>query len=302
MRAGIVILAESRWSEARRRWRLAEQYGFDTAWTYDHIGWRELVDGPWFDAVPTLTAAATVTSAIQLGTLVASPNFRHPVPFAREVTALDDISDGRMVVGIGAGAPSLDVTVLNSPELTARQRFDRFAEFTELLDAVLTGDCTTWRGGYYQAIAARSHPGCVQRPRAPFVIAANGPRGFRLAARTCTAPGDGWVTTGTTREDSASWWRSVAECARRFEDALHAEGRPATDDDATGGVRRLLNLDANPVYSLSSVECFADGVGRAAELGFTDVITHWPRPSSWYAGDESVLDKVAADVLPTLAG
>src|SRR5258707_15632260 len=103
MRVGIIILPDERWSTASRRWRLAEEYGFDHAWTYDHIGWRDLVDGPWFDAVPTLTAAAQVTSRIRLGTMVASPNFRHPVHFAREITALDDISDGRITLGIGAG-------------------------------------------------------------------------------------------------------------------------------------------------------------------------------------------------------
>jgi alkanesulfonate monooxygenase SsuD/methylene tetrahydromethanopterin reductase-like flavin-dependent oxidoreductase (luciferase family) len=97
VRVGIVILPDERWSVAARRWRLAEEYGFAHAWTYDHLGWRSLVDGPWFDAVPTLTAAALETSRIRLGTLVASPNFRHPVPFARQVTALDDISGGRIV-------------------------------------------------------------------------------------------------------------------------------------------------------------------------------------------------------------
>src|SRR5439155_14487839 len=103
MRVGIVILPDLRWSQARDRWRLAEEYGFDHAWTYDHLGWRDLVDGPWFDAVPTLTAAATVTDRIGLGTWVASPNFRHPVHFARELTALDDISRGRLLIGAGAG-------------------------------------------------------------------------------------------------------------------------------------------------------------------------------------------------------
>src|SRR3954454_24713084 len=103
MRIGIVILPDQRWSVAGRRWQRAEQDGFDHAWTYDHIGWRSLVDGPWFDAVPTLTAAAMVTRRIRLGTLVASPNFRHPVPFARSLLALDDVSNGRMVLGVGSG-------------------------------------------------------------------------------------------------------------------------------------------------------------------------------------------------------
>ncbi|MGH8921895.1 MAG: LLM class flavin-dependent oxidoreductase, partial [Acidimicrobiales bacterium] len=48
MRAGIVILPEDRWWAAEPKWRAAEEYGFDHAWTYDHLGWRSLVDGPWF--------------------------------------------------------------------------------------------------------------------------------------------------------------------------------------------------------------------------------------------------------------
>jgi alkanesulfonate monooxygenase SsuD/methylene tetrahydromethanopterin reductase-like flavin-dependent oxidoreductase (luciferase family) len=122
VRIGIIILPDLRWQQAARRWRRAEEYGFARAWTYDHLGWRDLVDGPWFDAVPTLTAAAMVTSRIPLGTMVASPNFRHPVSFARQLTALDDVSNGRLILGVGAGAggTSFDTTVLGGPPLTAR--------------------------------------------------------------------------------------------------------------------------------------------------------------------------------------
>src|SRR6185312_13272512 len=118
MRVGIIILPDQRWSEASRRWRLAEEYGFDSAWTYDHLGWRDLVDGPWFDAVPVLTAAALATSRIRLGTMVASPNFRHPVHFAREVIALDDIAGGRLTLGLGAGGLGFDAAVLGRPDLS----------------------------------------------------------------------------------------------------------------------------------------------------------------------------------------
>src|SRR3954453_23312903 len=126
MRFGIVILPDQRWPVSARRWRLAEEYGFDHAWTYDHLGWRDLVDGPWFDAVPTLTAAAAVTSRIRLGTLVASANFRHPVHFAREVPALDDISGGRLTLGLGAGGEGYDANVLGTPPLPPGRRVDRF--------------------------------------------------------------------------------------------------------------------------------------------------------------------------------
>jgi len=275
VRVGIVILPDRRWAQAQERWRRAEEYGFSHAWTYDHLAWRDLADGPWFDAVATLTAAATVTSTIRLGTLVASPNFRHPVHFAREITALDDVSNGRLTLGLGAGAPapSFDALVLGRAPLAPRERADRFQEFVELLDTLLRNERTTWRGDHYEAVDARSTPGCVQQPRVPFVIAANGPRGMALAARF----GEGWVTMGGQADDLESWWRSVADLANRYE--------------GTGD--RYLMLDSAPIFSLSSASFFEAQLGRAAELGFTDAITHWPRPSSWYAGDEAVLDEVA---------
>ncbi|MEH1014834.1 LLM class flavin-dependent oxidoreductase [Micromonospora sp. CPCC 206060] len=290
MRIGIVILPDRRWSESEHRWRQAEQWGFDHAWTYDHLGWRDLVDGPWFDSVPTLTAAAMVTSRIRLGTLVASPNFRHPVHFARQVTALDDVSGGRVLLGVGAGGIGFDSAVLGGETLPPKQRVDRFAEFVELLDLVLREDGVDWRGDWFAAVDARRNPGCVQTPRVPFVVAANGPRSMRLAARF----GQGWVTTGAGGDDLETWWDSVADLTERMDKILAAVGRdPATLD-------RYLSLDSAPVFSLTSATFFADAVARAARLGFTDVMTHWPRASSWYAGDEAVLTEVATGLLPEL--
>lgn len=284
MRFGIVILPEHRWAEARERWRRAEEYGFDHAWTYDHVGWRDLVDGPWFDAVATLTAAATATERIRLGTHVASANFRHPAVFARSITAIDDISAGRLMLGLGAGGQGFDAEVLGRPPLSGRERQDRFTEFVALLDAILTGERTTTEGEWFTAVDARSAPGCVQRPRVPFIVAGNAPRSIALAATY----GDGWVTTGAQADDLDAWWQAVARNAGRFDEALDAAGRPRDEP------QRHLSLDTGPGYSLASVEAFADFLGRAEELGFTDVICHWPRPSGWYAGDEAVLDEVAA--------
>ncbi len=256
MRFGIIILPDQRWQQAARRWQRAEEFGFDHAWTYDHLGWRTLVDGPWFDAVPTLTAAATVTSRIPLGTLVASPNFRHPVSFARQLTALDDISNGRILLGLGAGAggTSFDTKVLGEPELTAGERVDRFTEFATLLDELLRTDHVTWSGRYYTAVDARNLPGCVQQPRIPFIMAANGRRSIALAARL----GDGWVTTGHQSDDLSAWWLSVGDGIRRFEDALVAADRePAS-------VPKYVSLDAAGPYSLSS-HGLPDGRRRSAQ-------------------------------------
>ena len=287
LRFGIVILPEYRWSDARRLWMRAEELGFDHAWTYDHLGWRDLVDGPWFDAVPTLTAAATVTSTIRLGTHVASANFRHPVAFARQVTALDDISNGRFLLGVGAGGPGFDSAVLGQSPLTGRARVDRYVEFVELLDRVLCNHSTTWEGDFFSAIDARSAPGSLQSPRIPFIVAGNARRSIGLAARF----GDGWMTTGAPVDTDEAWWKAVAENCARFDEELQARGR------GTEGPARYLSLDAAPGYSLRSVDAFADAVGQAGELGFTDVISHWPRPSGWYAGDESILDTIASRFL-----
>ena len=92
MRVGVTILPEYRWPEARARWRAAEELGFDDAWTFDHLGFGELLDTPWYGALPTLAAAAAVTSRIRLGTLVSNPNFRHPAPFARDLIGLEEVA------------------------------------------------------------------------------------------------------------------------------------------------------------------------------------------------------------------
>jgi hypothetical protein len=80
----------------------------------------------------------------------------------------------------------------------------------------------------------------------------------------------------------------VATLAGRLDDAASAAGRdPASID-------RYLSLDSGGQFSLESVDAFDDMVGRATELGFTDVISHWPRAEGIYAGDEEVLYEVAS--------
>ncbi|WP_231591298.1 LLM class flavin-dependent oxidoreductase [Saccharothrix sp. ST-888] len=177
MRLSTVILPTRRWSEGQKIWQRAEDLGFHTAYTYDHLSWRSFRDDTWFGAIPVLTAAATVTERIRLGTLVASPNFRHPVTLAKELLTLDDISGARLTAGIGAGGPGFDTTVLGQKAWSAKERADRFAEFVPLLDKLLTRDATTEQGHRYAAVEARNIPGCVQRPRIPFYLAATGPRG-----------------------------------------------------------------------------------------------------------------------------
>ncbi|MFI5735765.1 LLM class flavin-dependent oxidoreductase [Kribbella sp. NPDC051587] len=285
MRFGITILPEYRWKEAERRWRRAEELGFDHAWTYDHLTWGGLQDSPWYGTTPTLTAAALATSTIKLGTFVTSPNFRHPLALTREILALDDISDGRFLCGIGAGG-GIDTTIQGGPELGPREKVDRLTEFVELLDTLLTTDGVDYKGEYFEVRNGRTLPGCIQQPRVPFVMAANGPRSLRLAAKY----GAGWVTTGGRADDLDGWFKTVADLTHRLDDTLAAAGEDRPFD-------RYLSLD-NSLYALTSVAAFEDLTGRAAALGFTDVITHWPRAEGIYAGSEDVLEQVAAEVIP----
>jgi alkanesulfonate monooxygenase SsuD/methylene tetrahydromethanopterin reductase-like flavin-dependent oxidoreductase (luciferase family) len=160
-------------------WRRGEELGFDHLWTYDHLTWDPLAGTPWGATIPTLVAAAGVTSRVRLGTWVSSPNFRHPVPFARELAALDDVSGGRAVLGVGAGGNGHDAKVLGAEVLRPAERAARLEEFVDLLGRLLVDDHVRYTGRFYSAVDARTTLPCVQRPRLPIVVAADGPRTLR---------------------------------------------------------------------------------------------------------------------------
>ena len=286
MRLGVVILPELRWSRAQPLWQRAEALGFAHAWTYDHLAWRSLRDRSWFGAIPTLTAAAVVTERIRLGPLVASPNFRHPVPFAKELVTLDDVSAGRLTLGIGAGGLGWDATILGQDPWSPGERAGRFAEFVELTDRLLREPAISYRGRYYAADDARTHPGCVQAPRIPFAIAATGPRGMRLAATHA----DLWVTTGVPYGEGPLPASDGAGVVREQLDRLDAACAAVGRDP--GSLRRLVLTGQALDSGLVSVDAFHDTTGRYAEAGVTDFVVHWPRADAPYAGDLEAFERI----------
>jgi alkanesulfonate monooxygenase SsuD/methylene tetrahydromethanopterin reductase-like flavin-dependent oxidoreductase (luciferase family) len=288
MDVGVLILPEHRWAEAEPLWRRAEDLGFAHVWTYDHLAWRSLRDHPWHAAVPALAAAALATSRIRLGTLVATPNFRHPVTFARELVTLDDLSGGRLTVGLGAGGPGWDASMLGQPTWSAGERAERFAEFVTLLDRLLREPETSYDGRYFRAIEARTHPGCVQRPRVPLAVAATGPRGMRVAA----AHAEIWVTNGDRAYDGPPLGpEEGAAVFRRQSRLLDEVCRGAGRDPA--GLRRLVLTGPRLDGGLASPAAFRTVVEAYAEAGATDLVVHWPRPDEPYAGDPAVLERLA---------
>ena len=291
MHLSTVILPVFPWREGREVWRRAEDLGFHAAYTYDHLTWQSFRGGPWHATVPTLTAAAAVTERIRLGTMVASPNFRHPVPFAKDLMTLDEISGGRFTLGIGAGAggDAFDATVLGEANWSVKERADRFGEFTRLLDKLLTRDETTAEeGSYYRAFAAEMLPGSTQRPRIPFHIAAIGPRAMRLAAEL----GQGWITYGAM-EDGPS---VVAGQIERLREACAASGRDVAELELT-----LLSMGrSTQERPLDSFEAFLDWAGRYRALGITELVLHWPIPDSEFAADMKVFERIAVEGLAAL--
>jgi alkanesulfonate monooxygenase SsuD/methylene tetrahydromethanopterin reductase-like flavin-dependent oxidoreductase (luciferase family) len=295
MRHGVILLPEQRWARARQRWVSAERLGFHHAWMYDHLVWRWFRDKPWFAPIPTLTAAAAATTRIMLGTLVANPTIRHPVSFAKDIMTLDDISDGRVICGIGTGAPGYDDEVLGAAPLTTRERADRFAEFVELTDQVLRQSKADYQGKYYKVSGAHLHPGCVQRPRVPLAVAATGPRGIRMAARFA----DIWVTTAWPGHGEPVRYDSVvpviAAQSAQLEEACAAIGR----DPAT--VRRMVVTGALIGGVLESVETYLDACGMFGAIGITDLVIHWPRADFPYQASMDVLEDLASTVLSRAA-
>jgi alkanesulfonate monooxygenase SsuD/methylene tetrahydromethanopterin reductase-like flavin-dependent oxidoreductase (luciferase family) len=287
MRVGVVILPELPWPQQKRLWKRAEEIGFDHAWTYDHLAWGALRDEPWFGAVPTLAAAAVATTGIRIGPLVTSPNFRHPVAYARELITLDDLSGGRITVGIGSGSPGWDATILGEPAWPPRERAERFSEFVALLDRLLREPAVSADGHYYRADEARTYPGCVQQPRMPFAIAATGPRGCRLAAEFAST----WVTTGPSGYrgpliDADAGAEIVREQSARLVSACKDVGRdPASID-------RLVLTGPSLDPGLASPDAFARVRDAYEAAGITDLVVPWPRAREPYAGDPSVLEHI----------
>jgi alkanesulfonate monooxygenase SsuD/methylene tetrahydromethanopterin reductase-like flavin-dependent oxidoreductase (luciferase family) len=298
LRLGVCVLPDRPFREAAARWRRAEELGFEHAWTYDHVTFSGIPDGPWYDAVTTLASAAAVTERIKLGTLVASPNYRHPVPFAQEIMSLDDASEGRFFLGYGAGSYGPDARVLGyGPDgegWSAKERGERYRESVEILDLLLRGGAegrtrSTYRGTYYDAVDARMEPGCVQRPRVPFGLAATGPLGLRTVVKHAQL----WIADDTLAgrdgegPTEADTWAALEKVGKKLDAVCEKEGR----DPAS--LPRLLLTGLSPLRTMESKARFDDVTGRVEELGFTDFVVHYPRESGAYATPAHVLDEIA---------
>ena len=169
---------EVSWSELKTMARLAEQVGFDSLWVGDHLLYRDEdgVRGPW-EAWTQLAALAAVTERMELGPLVAATSFHNPAMIAKKAATLDEISGGRLILGLGAG--------WNEPEYRAfgfpfDHRVDRFEEAFTIIRTLLREGRIDFDGRYYQARDCELLPRGPRRQGPPLMIGSNGPRMLEL--------------------------------------------------------------------------------------------------------------------------
>ena len=165
------------WPEVREMARAAEGLGFDSIWVGDHLYYDhpDGARGPW-EAWSQLAALAEATERVQLGPLVAATSFHNPAMLAKKAVTVDEISDGRLILGLGAG--------WNEPEYRAfgfpfDHRFSRFEEAFTILRTLLGEGEIDFDGDYYSLRDCRLVP--PARPdRPPLLVGSTGPRMLRL--------------------------------------------------------------------------------------------------------------------------
>src|SRR5919205_1225333 len=167
---GVTILPDPPYARFLELIKLAESHGFEYAWTYDsHVLWQE--------SMPTLALAADQTSTIKLGHMVTNPGTREPTVLASAYATLHDISNGRMVMGIGRGDSARRVIGYQPVKMA------EFESSCRMMKDLMNGRPVEWNGKELQLEWAQG------RPEIPMYVAAYGPRALGVAGRV----GDGVI-------------------------------------------------------------------------------------------------------------
>ncbi|MEU4722229.1 LLM class flavin-dependent oxidoreductase [Nonomuraea dietziae] len=220
-----------------------------------------------------------------MGTMVTAPNFRHPVTSAKAALSLDALSEGRFVLGIGAGGPGADSDAFGGAPLSRAERTARFAEWVELTDLLLTQTGTDFTGRHFAAHQVAIGGGKPRRP--PLAVAATARRGMEVAARFA----DLWITQDISQNPAVYPGTPHAEVRRQIallNEVCAEQGR------APGSLSRLAVLGYGGERPLASIEAFRDCVGRYAQLGITTLAVLWPRGDQARA-QLAVLEQAAAE-------
>ena len=189
--------------------RIAEGAGFRALSANDHLVYGR----PWLDGPTALAAVLGCTGGMGLATTVALPVVRGPVALAKSLAAIDLLSGGRLVVGVGPGSSARDYAAVGIP---FEERWKRLDEAVQALRALWLGEGPSFGGEFYSTEGVKLEPYPAQRPGPPIWIGSWGSEaGLRRVARL----GDGWLASAynTTSEAFAAARRKLAERLRAAE-------------------------------------------------------------------------------------
>ena len=213
-----------RWAELRRMAESAERIGLDSVWVGDHLLYRGdgLPErGPW-EAWSTLAAVAAVTERVEIGPLVAATSFHNPAMLAKKAAAVDEISGGRLLLGLGAGWNEAEYRAFGFPY---DHRVSRFEEAFAIIRTLLAGQRCDFEGAYYRV------EDCVLQPPPrpggpPLMIGSMGPRMLSIALPHVAS----WNAWFTWFDNKLAGYR---ELRARIDTACVDAGRDPADVERT---------------------------------------------------------------------
>ncbi len=204
---------ETRWSELLDMTRAIEALGYDSVWLGEHLLYRwpdRPPRGPW-EAWSMLSAIAAVTERIEFGPLVACTAFHNPAILAKQASTIDEISGGRLILGLGAGWNETEFRAFGVP---FDHRVDRFEEAFTIIRTLLQDGAIDFDGRFYQARDCELLPRGPRPNGPPLMIGSNGPRMLRIAVPHVQAWNSWYADIGNT-PDGVDRLREVVDEAAR---------------------------------------------------------------------------------------
>ena len=257
LRFGIVAGQARPFGDLLEDWLLIERLGFDNAWLIDHFAPAFLPDGPWLESWTTLAAR---TTRIRIGTAVTNGAIRNPGVLCKQAITVDQISNGRLEMGIGAGFYEAEQRMLGIDFRDARGRSERLREVVQVLDGGLRGNAVTLDGSDWHLDGLPMHPGPVQKPRPPIWVAAQGAFSLETAARHA----DVLVTMGDPGDPPE---KTLPKLRSRFDRLSHICGEGGRDPLT---IRHAYLVGWSNDRPFESDQAFAEFVGSFADVGVTD--------------------------------
>ena len=170
----------ARWREMEAMARHAEAVGFDSLWVGDHLLYRNPNDvskGPW-EAWSMMAALSAVTEKVEIGPLVACTSFHNPAMIAKKAATIEEISDGRLILGLGAGWNEVEYATYGYPY---DNRVSRFEEAFTIIRTLLREGRCDFHGKYYDVDDCELLPRGPRPDGPPLMIGSQGPRMLKIA-------------------------------------------------------------------------------------------------------------------------